>query len=193
MLRTSENTCTCRSSAAPHATKTCRMRALCTEGLAHRDQTKGLAVLVALSAGWPCTQLLAGLFWILPTAPSSSQPARGHPRSSPAPVTSCVQMYCQLLAEPTQGISCKLPPSRSSLPYGFRAGQCCKSCGTDAAVSVWHPLISSNSSVFQFVPGTAPVIPAALEQQPSAVATSHFSAQDLLASSVLDHILTVAI
>lgn len=59
--------------------------------------------------------------------------------------------------------------------------------------SIWHPLISSNSSVFQFVPNTAPTIPAALEQQPSAVATSHFSARDPLASCVPDHKLNVAI
>lgn len=42
------------------------------------------------------------------------------------------------------------------------------------------------------VPGTASIIPASLKQQPSAVDMSHFSAQDLLASHVLDHILAVA-
>lgn len=146
------------------------MRALCTEGMAHRDHTEGCTMLVALSAGGPCTQLLAGLSGSYPQPPAPLSLRGADLCSSPAPATSCVPAYCQLLAEPTQRISHKLPPSRSSSLYGLRAGKCCKSCGTDAPV--WHPLISCNSSVFQFVPGTAPIIPAAVEEQPSASVTS---------------------
>lgn len=94
---------------------------LCAEGLAHRDQTRGLALLAGLLRSCP-----------QPPAPLSLQGA--HLSSSPAPATSCVQMCNQFLAEPTQGICCKLPPSRSLLPYGFRAGQCCESCAPDAPV-----------------------------------------------------------
>lgn len=73
---------------------------LCAEGLAHRDQIRGLAVLAGLLRSCP-----------QPPAPLSLQGA--HLSSGPAPVTSCVQMCNQFLAEPTQGICCKLPLSRS--------------------------------------------------------------------------------
>lgn len=77
-------------------------------------------------------------------------------------------------------MSCNLPLSRSLLPDARAVEQMQK--------AVWHPLISSNCFISQSVPGTASIIPASLKRQPSAVDMPRFSAQDLLASHVLDHI-----
>lgn len=111
------------------------MRALCPEGLAPRDQTKCLAVLVALPAGWPCTQLLTGLFGscLHPLAPPNLC-------SSPAFVTGCVQMHCQLLAEPTQDISCKLPPHRSPYVLDHMLTEAIMKMGQDAEAWKCHCL-----------------------------------------------------
>lgn len=118
----------------------------------------------------------------LPTVPSSSQPARSPPT---------LQFYQCNWLQPNKVSG----PGRAHPGHELQVAteqHCCKSCRRDAAVSVLLPLISSNCYVFQTVPSTTSIIPASLKQQPSAAGMSHFSAQDLLASHVLDHIPAVA-
>lgn len=144
---------------------------LCTEGLAHRDQTRALAVLVALSAGWPCTQLLVGLLRSCPQPRACEGPSCAPVLPLQPAVSRCVTSSWQ-------------SPSEASAASCHQADHCCvgSELGNAARAvqqmhqSFWHLLISSKSSVFQFLPGAALIIPAALEQQPSAVATSRFSA-----------------
>lgn len=126
---------------------------------------------------------LAGLFGSSLQRPAFSQPVRG-PRVRQA--RPCAQLcpnseQLLVLAEPSRGASCKLPPSRLSLLCGYGAGKCCESCQVHAAGALWHPLPSSNSSLFWSVACTAQTSPAAPEQQPPAGTTPTLRPPDLWA------------
>lgn len=86
------------------------------EGLEHRGAITYRGQMQSLALCGPLCVLalhtdLYGAPWIHPQCPAPHSLQGAHPLRSSISATSCVQIKCQLLAEPTQGMSCKLPLS----------------------------------------------------------------------------------
>lgn len=83
-----------------------------------------------------------------PTAPSSSQPARSPPMLQ---FYQCNCLCPNKVSAPGRAyLEHELQAATEQVIIGhYRSCKSCKSCGTDAEVSVWQPLISSNCFAFQ--------------------------------------------